>query len=224
MKGLIVTANVAYAAQKTWGSDIAEVHRKIRAKYLYKKVDYADSITVMMTYLTLADEQRNRQEETALEETEKVNMVSTGIERLHKLVQQPLELYASEETGDESAMSATSESESSAERSRYQGRGRRKEKKDKKERKHRQHNRSPSTSTSRSPPIRKIWSRPCRSTSRKPSAKDNNPTNCPFCKEFGGYGIAHAAPKNMPHENCNYNKKMEGIVVGMGVQENQDHI
>ena len=132
--------------------------------------------------------------------------------------------YAAEETEDESAMAVTLESEISAERSRYRGRGRKKKKKKKKERKHRQCSRSPLKSLICSPPRWRSRSRPRRSTSRKPSAKDNNPTNCPFCKEFGGYGIAHAAPKNMPHENCKYNKKMEGIVVGMGVQENQDHI
>ena len=32
MKGLVVTSNVAYAAQQTWGSDLAEAQRKIKAK------------------------------------------------------------------------------------------------------------------------------------------------------------------------------------------------
>ena len=59
-----------------------------------------------------------------------------------------------------------------------------------------------------SPPRWRSRSRPRRSTSRKPAAKDTNPTNCPFFKEFGGYGLAHAAPKNMPHEKCNYNKNV----------------
>ena len=62
------------------------------------------------------------------------------------------------------------------------------------------------TSPSCSTPIWGIWSRALRITSRKPSAKDNNPTDCPFFKEFGGYGIANAAPKNVPHKKCNYNK------------------
>ena len=56
MKGLIVTANVAHAAQQMWGSVIAEVQRKIQAKYLHNKVHDASSIIVMMTYLALADE------------------------------------------------------------------------------------------------------------------------------------------------------------------------
>ena len=31
IKGLIITANVAYAAQQTWGSELAESQRKIKA-------------------------------------------------------------------------------------------------------------------------------------------------------------------------------------------------
>ena len=56
MKGLIVTANVAYAAHQTWGSEIAEAQRKIKAKYMYNKVHDVDSIIMMMTYLASADE------------------------------------------------------------------------------------------------------------------------------------------------------------------------
>ena len=69
---------------------------------------------------------------TAPEEKEKANMVSMGIERLQQIVQQPTERYASEQTGDESAMSETLDSDISAEMIRYQGRGRKKEKKEKK--------------------------------------------------------------------------------------------
>ena len=32
MKGLIITVNVAYAAQQTWVSELAEAQRKIKAK------------------------------------------------------------------------------------------------------------------------------------------------------------------------------------------------
>ena len=133
-----------------------------------------------------------------------------GIERLQQLVWQPMERYALEESGDKSAMAATPESESSAERSRYRGRRRKNEKKEKKERKHRQNFRYPLTSPSRSLPIWRSRSRPRRSTTRKSAAKDINPTKCPFSKEFGGYGLSHAAPKNVPHKNCNYNKKWKG--------------
>ena len=47
MKGLVITSNVTYAAQQTWGSDMAEAQRKIKAKDLYNKVHYADSIIDM---------------------------------------------------------------------------------------------------------------------------------------------------------------------------------
>ena len=35
MMGLVIIANVAYAAQQTWGSELAEAQRKIKSKYLY---------------------------------------------------------------------------------------------------------------------------------------------------------------------------------------------
>ena len=34
MKGLVIMANVAHAAQQPWGSELAEVQRKIKEKYL----------------------------------------------------------------------------------------------------------------------------------------------------------------------------------------------
>ena len=60
MKGIVITANVAYAAQHMWGSELVEAQRKIKAKYLYNKVHDADSIIDMMKYLAAADKQRNR--------------------------------------------------------------------------------------------------------------------------------------------------------------------
>ena len=69
---------------------------KNKSKVLVQKVYDADYIIVMMTYLASADEQRNCQEATAPEKTEKANMVSMGIEHLQHLVQQPLEIYASD--------------------------------------------------------------------------------------------------------------------------------
>ena len=107
MKGLVITANVAHAAQQPWGSELAEAQCKIKAKYLYNRVNDADSIIDMMIYLTAADEQRNRQEATAPEKSETANMVNLGIKRLQKLVQQPLSEYASTDRNDESAMAAT---------------------------------------------------------------------------------------------------------------------
>ena len=78
----MITANVAYTAQQTWGSELAEAQLKIKVKYLYNKVHDADSIVEMMKYLAAADEQQNCQEATAPESSETANMVNLGIERL----------------------------------------------------------------------------------------------------------------------------------------------
>ena len=64
----------------------------------------------MMRYLAASDEQRNRQEATATENSETANMVNLGIERLRQLVQQPPSDYASTDRDYESAMAATSDS------------------------------------------------------------------------------------------------------------------
>ena len=113
MKGLVITENVAHAAQQPWGSKLLEAQRKIKATYLYNRVHNADSIIDMMSFLAAADEQRNRQEATAPENNETTNMITMGIERLQKLIQQPPSDYASTDCDEESAM-ATTDSESSA--------------------------------------------------------------------------------------------------------------
>ena len=159
----------------------------------------------MMSFLAAADEQSNRQEATAPENNETSNMVTMGIERLQKLVQQPPSEYASTNRDEESAMAAT-DSESSAETI-YQTRSR---KKDRKGRRQRHRSRTPSSSPIRSPPRYYSRSRPRRISSRKPDKRDMNPTSCPHCKEYGGYGLAHGAPKNVPHDKCKYNKRWKG--------------
>ena len=50
MKGLVITANVAHAAQQPWGSKLAEAQRKIKSKYLYNRVHDAESIIDMMIF------------------------------------------------------------------------------------------------------------------------------------------------------------------------------
>ena len=50
MKGLVVTANVAHAAQQPWGSELAEAQRKIKSKYLYNWVHDAESVIDMMIF------------------------------------------------------------------------------------------------------------------------------------------------------------------------------
>ena len=118
MKGLVVTANVAYAEKQTWGSELAESQCKIKAKYLYNNVHDANSIVAMMKYLAAADKQKNRQEATAPETNGTANMVNLVIDWLQQLVQQPSE-YASTNCNDESTMSATSDRESLVEKIRY---------------------------------------------------------------------------------------------------------
>ena len=134
---------------------------------------------------------------TALENknnNEMANMVTMGIERLHQLVQHPPSRYASTDHDKESAI-AEIDRKSSAE-TRYRTRGRKKYRKGFRQQ---QRSRTPSTSQSWSSPRLRIRSRHRRSSSRKPEKRDINPTSCPHCKEFGGYGLAHASPKNVPH-------------------------
>ena len=50
MKGLVITENVAHAAQQPQGSEMAEAQRKIKAKYLYNRVHDAESIIDMMSF------------------------------------------------------------------------------------------------------------------------------------------------------------------------------
>ena len=158
-----------------------------------------------MCFLAAADEQRNFQEATAPENNKTSNMVTMGIERMQQLVQKPPSDYASTNRNNKSAMAAT-DSERSAE-TRYRTRGR---KKDGKGRRQWHLIRTPSTSPSCSPPRHCSRSRPRRSSSRKPDKRDINLISCSYCKEYGGYGLSHAAPKDVPHEKYNYNKKWKG--------------
>ena len=226
MKGIVITANVTHAAQQTWSSELAEAHQTIKSKYLYNKVHDADSVIDIMKYLAAADEQHNRQEATAPENSETANMVNLGIERMQQLVQKPPSDYTFTDRDDESAMAAISESEILTGKTRYQVRGR---KKDNKGRPHWHRSRTPLASPSRSPTryCRKFcaW----RSGRSKPDKRDINPTNCPHCKEFGGYGLAHTLPKNVLHAKFNYNKKWKGWIpewvckkIGIAYKEHGD--
>ena len=205
MKGLVITENIANTAHQPWGSELAEAQRKIKARYIYNRVHDADSIINMMSFLAEADEQRNCQEVTAPENNEAANMVAMGIDWLQQFFQKLPSDYASTDRDKESALAST-DSESSAE-TRYQTRG---SKKDRKGRRQQHRIRTPSTSPSRSPPRHRSRSRPRRSSSRKPDKRDINPTRFPHCKEYRAYGLAHAAPKNVQHDKCNYNKKWKG--------------
>ena len=135
----------------------------------------------------------------APENSENENMVNLGIEQLQQLVQQTPSNYASTDRDDKSAMTATPDSKSSVEKMRYRARGRNKYKKG---RRHRHRSKTPSMSPIRSPP--RYCSKSCASKSgrRNPDKQDINLTNFTHCKEFGGYGFAHASPKSVPHKNA----------------------
>ena len=126
---------------------------------------------------------------------------------MQQLVQQPPSDYASTDHNDESSMAATSESESSVGKTCYRARER---SKDKKGRRHRHRSQIPSTSPSQSPPRYCSKSRARIIGSRKPDKRDINPTNFLHCKEFGGYGLAHALQKNVLHTKYNYKNKWKG--------------
>ena len=40
--------------------------------------------------------------------------------------------------------------------------------------------------------------------------KNKNQTNCKYCPNYWGNGLAHGPPNNVPHTKCNYNKKWTG--------------
>ena len=159
-----------------------------------------------MRYMAAADEQRNLQEATEPENRKTANMVNLGIEWLQQLVQQPPSDYASTDRNYESVMAETSDSESSVE-TRYRTRGR---KKYKKGLRHRHRSRTPSTSLIQSPPRYRSKYRTRRSGKSKPDKREINPTNCPHCKEFGGCGLSHESPKNVPHTKYNNKNKWKG--------------
>ena len=52
-----------------------------------------------------------------------------------------------------------------------------------------------------------------RSTSRikkKLAPHEVNPTKCRWCKKWGGGGLAHGPPNNIPHAKSNYNEEWDG--------------
>ena len=73
---------------------------------------------------------------------------------------------------------------------------------------------SPSTSRSPMPPPSKGRSRSKHrsksSDGKKDEERERNPAGCKYCAKHGGNGYAHAAPKNIPHDKCNFNPKYKG--------------
>ena len=223
IKGIVILANVAAAARfSSGGTEIREAQRKIKAAYAYNRAHDDASIKVIMTLLAAADEQRDRT--TAPAPTDMANMVT---DRLRELV---TEDYSSSD--GESAMGATSGSGSSTDRSpRRERPTRRVASRRAKGRRAARSSTSPTPSRStrgkyespprrRSPSPAKVGGRgryesppKGRSSSRarkKLAPHEVNPTNCKWCKKWGGNGLAHGSPNNIPHAKCNYNEDWDG--------------
>ena len=109
---------------------------------------------------------------------------------------------------EESAMAVTLESDSSVERkSSRQGRKRKSGRRSYRKAAAPSNSSSPSFST-RGPYVERM-----RSTSRsrnKLKPHEVNPTNCKWCKKYGGNRLAHGPPNKIPHSRCNYNEDWDG--------------
>ena len=105
-------------------------------------------------------------------------------------------------------MAATLESDSSVERkSSRRGRERKSGR--------RSYRKAAAPSNSPSPPhsTRGPYVERTRSTSRarnKLKPHEVNPTNCKWCNNYGGNGLAHGPPNKIPHSRCNYNEDWDG--------------
>jgi hypothetical protein len=154
----------------------------------------------MLKILASADEARDRRK--APEPGEQANMVSQGMAKLQQLVQQQPS-YSSDSSAMESAYYTSDSDDGGKSRGRSKNRQKHPSKTVR---------RSPSPSTSRSPtpPRRSKSQRRSQSKGDKTEERERNPTKCKYCTKFNGNGFAHAPPKNIPHDKCNFNKKFKG--------------
>ena len=221
IKATILLANVAMAARfSSGGTEIRDALRKIKAAYTYDHKHDAASIKAMMALLAAADEQRDRT--TAPAPTGVADMVT---DRLQELA---VDGYSTSDV--ESAMGATSSSGSATERSQQRERTARGGRRARGRRAARSSASPTSSRSSRgqyeSPPRRRSpspakmggrgkYKSPPRGRSSSRSRKrlaphEINPTNCKWCKKWGGNGLAHGEPNNIPHSRCNYNEDWDG--------------
>jgi len=140
LKAVVILANVEWAAQQSWGTEISVAHRTIKAKYRYNHTHNMASINEILKVLTRADEARDWRKATA--PGEKVEMVSQGLESLRQLVQQQPSLSL-DSSDTENAYATTNSEDGGQSRGRSKGRRRMDKKSTLKL--------SPSPSTSRSP-------------------------------------------------------------------------
>jgi hypothetical protein len=204
LKAVVILANVEWAARQSWGTEIGVAHRTIKAKYRYDHTHDKASIKEILKVLSGADEARDRRKAPA--PGEKAEMVSQGLEHLRQLIQRQPSL--SSDGSDTESAYATTDSEDGGQ-SRGRSKGRRKS--DKKTT--RKSTPSPSTSRSPSPPAKgrsRSKHRAKSSDGMKDEERERNPTGCKYCAKHGGNGYAHTAPKNIPHDKCNFNPKYKG--------------
>ena len=204
LKAVVILANVEWAARQSWGTEIGVAHRTIKAKYRYDHTHDTASIKEILKVLSGADEARDRRKAPA--PGEKAEMVSQGLEHLRQLIQRQPSL--SSDSSDTESAYATTDSEDGGQ-SRGRSKGRRKS--DKKTT--RKSTPSPSTSRSPSPPAKgrsRSKHRTKSSDGTKDEERERNPTGCKYCAKHGGNGFAHAAPKNITHDKCNFNPKYKG--------------
>ena len=182
------------------GTEIGEAQRKIRAAYSYNHVHDDASIKFIMRAIATEDEQRDR---GAISDT------SSG---MANMVMEEMMRAAADDTsasGDESAFAATTSDKISVDKRRSR-RGRDTERKPARRRGRRTSpSTSPSPTRSRGPyvsPTRRSTSR----SAKKLAPHEVNPTKCKWCKNWGGNGLAHGPPNNVPHAKCNYNEDWDG--------------
>jgi phosphotransferase system HPr-like phosphotransfer protein len=207
VKAVIILANIAAAAKfSSGGTEIREAQRKIKASYKYDHSHNDASIKEIMKRLATADEQRDRA--TIAAPTGFANLVTDKLKELVAGTEESDTIFSSDE---ESAMAATSDSESSAERP-ARGRGRASQRKGTRRTTRRKTRTSTSPSPTRS--TRGPYVSPTRRSNSRAKNKlaphEVNPTKCKWCKKWGGNGLAHGPPNNIPHSKCNYNEEWDG--------------
>jgi len=221
VRAVIILANIAAAARfSSGGTEIMEAQRKIKAAYKYDHRHDDASIKDIMKKLATADEQRDRAAVAAPAGfanlvTAKLKGLKTGsnMDELRRLVAGTEESDGSSKmftSDEESAMAATSDDDSSVEtQARSRGRAQRKGTRRTGKKKSRTSTSPSPTRSTRGPyvsPTRRSTSR----AKKKLAPHEVNPTKCKWCKKWGGTGLAHGPPNNIPHAKCNYNEEWDG--------------
>jgi hypothetical protein len=179
-------------------------------KYRYDHTHDTASIKEILKILTGANKTRDRCKATA--PGKRADMVTQGLESLCQLVQQQPSL--SSDSSDTESAYATTDSENVDMLKYSKSRDRSNSCRSMDEKTTRKLLPSPSTSRSPTPPSSTRRSRSRRQSKsgngKKKEEQERNPTGCKHCVKHGGNGYAQAAPKNIPHDKCNFNPKYKG--------------